>query len=148
MSEKVSKTSLPSEVDEISFLDFWRVLWSRRYVIGGLCILAVLVALIISFSRPKSFEATTSLLPAREAGFRPDFWRLRDEFPGTDVLIAMLTSRVMVDEVVKNHNLIAHYQFSTIDEARHTLQSRTTMYCSETTLIFGNFNVSSPYIAK
>ncbi len=127
MSDNVPKSSLPSEVDEISFLDLWRVLWNRRYVICGLCIIVVLVAMVFTINRPKHFEATTSLLPARESGFRPDFWRLRTESPGTEVLMAMLKSRVMVDEVVKQYNLIERYQVSTIDEANHVLKSRTTI---------------------
>ena len=49
--------------DEVNLLDYWRVIWKRRWLIGGLCSTAVLTAMVISLLMPKIYESTATLLP-------------------------------------------------------------------------------------
>src|SRR5437867_5933063 len=57
--------SLPE--DEVNLLDYWRVVWKRRRLIGGLFVSAVLTALVVSLLMPKIYESTATLLPSLES---------------------------------------------------------------------------------
>ena len=53
--------------DEVNLLDYWRVMWKRRWLIGGLFSAAVLTAMVVSFQMPKIYESMVTLLPSLES---------------------------------------------------------------------------------
>src|SRR5438034_1733202 len=53
--------------DEVNLVDYWRVVWKRRRLIGGLFVSAVLTALVVSLLMPKIYESTATLLPSLES---------------------------------------------------------------------------------
>ena len=61
----LSNQTLPSQ-NEVNFLDYCRVAWKRRWVIGGICSLAGTAALISSLLLPKIYVSTATLLPQLE----------------------------------------------------------------------------------
>ncbi len=127
----------------MNLLDYWRVIWKRRWLIGGLCVAAVLTAMVVSLQMPKIYESTATLLPqfgseqggglgALLALSRPGEASQSFGFslPGipatsTDIFVAMLKSRTMADEVIKELNLMEVYKAKTMGGVRNALEGAT-----------------------
>ena len=54
--------------DELNLLDYCRVVWKRRGLIGALCIGSVLISAVYSLWAPKIYRATAKILPPTEIG--------------------------------------------------------------------------------
>ncbi len=132
--------------DEINLLDYWRVIWKRRWLIGGLFVSAVLAAMIVSLLQPKIYESTATLLPSLESGQGGGLRSfiaatgvmqgLSIALPGTpatptDLFVAMLESRIMAEEVIRKLDLKKRYNSKTMGSARATLNGRTTIKVSK-----------------
>src|SRR5437867_12477701 len=65
MDAMTQQTQIPE--DEVNLVDYWRVVWKRRRLIGGLFVSAVLTALVVSLLMPKLYESTATLLPSLES---------------------------------------------------------------------------------
>src|SRR5207249_9984555 len=111
--------NLPSDSapgDEVNLLDYWRVGWKRRRLIGGLFVSALLTALVVSLLMPKIYESTATLLPSLESkdggglgallaasGAGGTAQSLGISLPGApatpnDIFVAMLKSRIMAED--------------------------------------------------
>ncbi len=140
--------------DEVNLLDYWRVLWKRRWVIVGLCVSAVSAALVVSLLLPKIYESTATLLPSLDSkdggglgallsaagGAAGAAQTLGINLPGTpatptDVFVAMLKSRIMADEVIKKFDLMQLYEAKTMDDARKALEGDTKITVSKEKVI-------------
>ena len=139
--------------EEVNLLDYWRVIWKRRTVIMGLCVAAVLVALAISLQLPKIYESTASLLPQLDSkegaglgallaatGAGGAAQGLGISLPGMpatpmDLFVAMLKSRVMADDVIKQFDLKTIYQAKTMQDARKALEENTKITVSKEKVI-------------
>jgi tyrosine-protein kinase Etk/Wzc len=151
--------------DEIPLLDYWRVIWKRRTLVGGLCFVVVLAAFVISFYMPKIYESTATLLPQLEineggglgallaaTGAGSAAERLGISLPGapatpTDIFLGMLKSRTMADEVIKKFNLKEYYEAKTIEDARNALGNNTTILLSKEKVIKITVQAKSPQLA-
>lgn len=140
--------------DEVNLLDYWRVIWGRRWLIGGLFVAAVLTAMVISFQMPKIYESTATLFPSLESkdggglgallssagGAAGAAQSLGISLPGTpatptDIFVAMLKSRIMADEVIKKFNLVDFYETKSMDDARKALEGATKITLSKEKII-------------
>ncbi len=131
--------------DEVNFLEYWRVIWKRRWLIGGLFMAAVLTALVVSLLMPKIYESTATLLPSLDSkeggglgallaasGAAGTAQSLGISLPGTpatptDLFVAMLKSRILADAVIQRFDLRRYYEVKTMQEARKALEGDTTI---------------------
>lgn len=164
----MNATTLQTQVpqDEVNLLDYWRVLWRRRRLIGGLCVSAVLAALVVSLLLPKIYESTATLLPALDSkdgsglgallsaagGAAGAAQSLGMSLPGTpatptDLFVAMLKSRIMADEVIKRFNLVDLYKAKTMDDARKALKADTKITVSKEKVITITVEAKDPQLA-
>jgi uncharacterized protein involved in exopolysaccharide biosynthesis len=138
-----SGPSLSGSDDEVNLLDYWRVIWKRRWLIGGVSLAAVLSAMVVSFQMPKIYESTATLLPQIDSkeggglgallaasGAGGAAQSLGISLPGApatpmDIFAAMLKSRVMADEVIKRFDLMTVYEAQAMEDARKALAGNT-----------------------
>ncbi|WP_455377947.1 Wzz/FepE/Etk N-terminal domain-containing protein, partial [Petrachloros mirabilis] len=117
--------------DEVTLFDYWQVIYKRKTAIITFCTVMVGATLVASLMMTKIFESTASLLPQLESntGFGlgallassaagSAAQSLGISLPGapatpTDIFIAMLKSRIMADEVIRQFNLMEHYEKKT-----------------------------------
>jgi len=57
--------SMPEE-DEIDLLEYWRIIWKRKWLIIGLSLLAALIALGVSLKMPNIYKAEVLLSPVSD----------------------------------------------------------------------------------
>src|SRR3989338_2299605 len=58
----------PADDNGISLLDYWRVLWKYKWLIGVLCVSSVTAALVVSLLSPNIYESETTILTPKEVG--------------------------------------------------------------------------------
>jgi len=141
--------------DEVNLLDYWRVIWKRRWLIGGLCVAAVLTAMVVSLQMPKIYESTSTLLPqfdSKEGGGLGALLAASGaqsfgiSLPGmpatpTDIFVAMLKSRTMADDVIKQYKLMEQYEAETMQDAREALEDQSDIKVTKEKVI--NITVES-----
>jgi uncharacterized protein involved in exopolysaccharide biosynthesis len=155
----------PLADDEVDLLEYWQVIWGRRWLIGGLVFASSLTALVISLLMPKIYESTATLLPALEtkeggglgallaatsAGGAAQ--SLGISLPGapatpTDLFVAMLKSRVMADEVIRRFHLMERYQTKTMQDARKALESHVSITVTKEKVIKITVEDTDPQVA-
>lgn len=146
-----SPTPFPD--DEVNLLDYWRVIWKRRWLIGWLFAASILAASVVSLLLPKIFESTATLLPSLDSkdggglgallaasGAGGAAQSLGISLPGapatpTDLFVAMLKSRIMADEVITQFDLLAVYEAKTMQDARKALEGHTKISVSKEKVI-------------
>ncbi len=154
--------------DEVSLLDYWRVIWKRRWMIGGLCVAFVVVAMAVSLSMPKIYESTVTLLPQLDskeggglgallaatgagaaAGAAQSLGISLPSMPATptDLFAAMLKSRIMADAVIEKFDLKDHYEAKTMQDARKALEGDTKITVSKEKVIKITVEAKSPQLA-
>lgn len=152
--------------EEINLLDYWRVIWKRRWMIGGVWLSAVLAALVVSLLLPKVYRSTATLLPSLDSkdgaglgallsaagGAAGAAQTLGISLPGapatpTDVFVAMLKSRIMADDVIKQFDLMRLYEAKTMDDARKALEDDTTIKVSKEKVITIVVEAKDPKLA-
>jgi len=152
--------------EEINLLDYWRVIWKRRWMIGGVWLSAVLAALVVSLLLPKVYRSTATLLPSLDSkdgaglgallsaagGAAGAAQTLGISLPGapatpTDVFVAMLKSRIMADDVIKQFDLMRLYEAKTMDDARKALEDDTTIKVSKEKVIMIVVEAKDPKLA-
>jgi capsular polysaccharide biosynthesis protein len=114
---------LPDE-NATSLLDYWRVIWARRNLIGAICAISMLVSFVYSLFLPKIYRTTASILPPTEIGIgggsqislnlggggvggfsiglpeSKGLFSLTPSTPTRDTFVAILKSRSMREEVI------------------------------------------------
>jgi len=148
--------------DEVNLVDYWRVVWKRRRLIGGLFVSAVLTALVVSLLMPKIYESTATLLPSLDSKEGGGLGALLSaggaaqglgiSLPGTpatptDIFVAMLKSRIMADEVIKRFNLMDLYEAKTMQETRKALEGDTRITVAKEKVIKITVEAKSPPLA-
>ena len=163
MDATTQQSQSPDE--EINLLDCWRIIWKRRWLIGGLCVVSVLTAMVLSVLMPKIYASSTTLLPTLDskeggglggllaaAGGGGAAQSLGISLPGapatpTDVFMAMLKSRIMVDEVIRQFDLQTVYQAKTMQDGRKALEENTKIAVSKEKLITITVEAELPQLA-
>jgi len=154
----------PVPDDEVNLLDYWLVIWKRRWLIGGLFSAAVLTALTVTLQMPKIYESTASLLPSldsKDGGGLSSLLAasgggaaqsLGISLPGapatsTDIFVAMLKSRIMADAVIKQFGLMELYEAKTMQDAREALEGITKITVSKEKVIKFTVEDKNPQLA-
>lgn len=150
---------------EPTLLDYWQVLYSRKVAIISFCSLAVVATLFWSLTLPKTYESTATLLPQLEsdnglglgslltAGASGNAAQnLGISLPGapatpTDVFLAMLKSRIMADDIVKQFNLMERYETLTKQDARRALEGATSIVVTKEKVIRITVEDKDPQLA-
>ena len=155
------------EEREPTLLDYWQVVYARRMRIITFCTVVVAVTLVVSFMLPKIYESTATLLPQLESntGLGLGLGSLLSSsvagtaaqtlgisLPGApatpmDVFLAMLKSRIMADEVVKQFNLIERYEKTTMQDARKALESAISIVVTKEKVIKVTVEEKDPKMA-
>jgi uncharacterized protein involved in exopolysaccharide biosynthesis len=151
--------------DEVNLLDYWRVIWKRRRLIGGLFGAVVVTALVVSLLLPKIYESTATLLPSLESKESGGLGALLAataaggaaqslgiSLPGapatpTDIFVAMLKSRIMADEVIKRFNLKDLYEKKTMQDTRKALEGDTKITVAKEKVIKITVEAKTPQLA-
>lgn len=154
-----------SSDDEVNLLDYWRVVWKRRWLISGISVAAVLIAMVVSFQMPKIYESTTTLLPSLDSkdggglgsllaatGGGGAAQGLGISMPGapvtpTDLFMAMLKSRIMADEVIRQLDLQTVYEAKTMQDVRNALGGNTKITVSKEKVIKIIVEAKTPQLA-
>src|SRR5437879_13452298 len=161
-----------SEEDEVNLLDYWRVIRKQRRMLIRLFCSAILLAMVVSLLLPKVYESTASILPQIDSkegmgvgsllalsgsggagGAGALAQGLGITLPGmpatpTDILVAMLKSRIMADAVIKQFDLMKLYNDKTMQDARKDLESDTTIKVSKEKVIKVTVEAKSPQLAS
>lgn len=69
MTEGQQHQSISAD-DEINLMDCWRVICSHKRLIGAICAAVALLTLLYSFSLPKLYKSTATILPVQGEGGR------------------------------------------------------------------------------
>src|SRR3989442_13295213 len=161
------------EEDEVTLLDYWRVVWKRRRMITFLFCSAILLAMVVSLLLPKVYESTASILPQIDSkeglgglgsllalsgsggagGAGALAQGLGITLPGmpatpTDIFVAMLKSRIMADAVIRQFDFMKLYKDKTMQDARKDLESDTTIKVSKEQVIKVTAEAKSPQLAS
>lgn len=155
--------------DEINYLDYWRVIWKRRWLLGGLFMVSVLTAMIVTLRMPPIYESNVTLLPALDSkdggglsglfaasgtpsGFGGAAQSLGISLPGisatsVDIFVAMLKSRIMADAVIQQFGLMELYEAKTMQDARQALEGITKITISKEKIIKITVEDKNPQLA-
>ncbi|OGF50353.1 MAG: hypothetical protein A2231_02345 [Candidatus Firestonebacteria bacterium RIFOXYA2_FULL_40_8] len=146
-------SEISNETKEPTLLDYWNIIYKYKTFIISVTTIACILTLIISLLMPKIYTATTVVLPPEaEKGGKLSFLgssflssSLPDLMGGdanTNMVLAMLKSKRMAEDVVNKFNLIEIYKVKTIGTAIASLQKNTNILLTKEKAI--TLNVDSP----
>ena len=131
-------------------------------MIGGLVVVTVLIAMVVSFRMPKIYESTATLLPSldsKDGGGLGNLLAASGAAPGlgislpgapatpTDLFMALLKSRIMADEVIRQFGLQMVYEAKTMEDARTHLETNTKVTLSKDKTIKIVVEAEAPQLA-
>ena len=157
MSVFTSQSSLP----DVTLLDYWRVVWKRRRLIGGLLVGLVLLVMVMSLLAPKIYEASASILPpvAEPSGGGMGAAAallggqgMSISLPGmpatpVDLFVAMLKSKTMAEGLVQRFTLMQVYQSKAEEDAVRALEGSTRITTSKEKVIKVTVEAQDPQLA-
>ena len=153
MISQRSRANWSPQTDEVTLFDYWQVISKRKWGIIALCAVMTMGTLVVSFLLPKIYESTATLLPQLESnngvGLGALFasgaassaaQSLGISLPGspatpTDIFTAMLKSRIMADDIIRQFNLMEHYETKTMHDARGSLEGATRIVVTKEKVI-------------
>ena len=129
-TQQMNQTNPSSSIqeDEVNLLDYWRVIRKHHLLVGGLFFVSVALALAVSLLMPNIYESTATLLPPAQPDNSSGLSALLGASPvggaaqglgitlpgmpatSTDLFVAMLSSRVMLDAVIARFDLKTLYE--------------------------------------
>jgi uncharacterized protein involved in exopolysaccharide biosynthesis len=148
--------------DEINLLDYWRVLWKRKWMIVGLVFVVVFwVGYYSYFVMPKIFESKVSILGPRDssgggAGLAAALAAsgagqlLGGLMPGggnSQVFLAILKSRTMALDLVDRFKLKEYYKAKFTEGAIRGVQGATNISVSKEGVISVKVEDKDPKLA-
>jgi len=151
----------PYDDDEITLLDYWRVLWGNRWLIGILSTISVLAALILGLISPKIYQSTVTILIPKESeagGFlsslagggiaqRITGISLPSLTPNRDLFTSILKSRTLALKLVAQFNLKDYYKTLHLEDAIRALKGATKISVSREGLIAIKVEDTGPKMA-
>jgi uncharacterized protein involved in exopolysaccharide biosynthesis len=151
--------------DEATLLDYWQVIHRKKRVIVAFCTVMVLTTLAVSLLLPKIYESTATLLPQLESntglglgallgsnGAGTAAQSLGISLPGapatpTDIFTAILKSRIMADDLIREFHLMDRYEKKTMQDTRLTLENATRIVVSKEKVIKITVEDKDPQLA-
>ncbi len=135
---------MENEKEEINLYDYWLVIKKNFWFILSLFTVTVVITMLISFSMPKIYRATASILSPIETGRLSgletlisvaEIKGLPSQVSSSDVFLSILKSRTMADAVIDRFNLQELYARETRQETRKRLAAMTEIGVSREKLI-------------
>ena len=166
MISQRSRANWSPQTDEVTLFDYWQVISKRKWGIIALCAVMTMGTLVVSFLLPKIYESTATLLPQLESnngvGLGALFasgaassaaQSLGISLPGspatpTDIFTAMLKSRIMADDIIRQFNLMEHYETKTMHDARGSLEGATRIVVTKEKVIKVAVEDKDPQLAS
>jgi tyrosine-protein kinase Etk/Wzc len=130
--------------EEINLYDYWLVIKKNLWFIIILFTLTVLTTMAVSFSMPKIYRATASVLSPLETGRISGLETLisatglkgiPSQASTSDVFLSILKSRSMADKVIDTFSLQEIYKSETREDTRNRLTAMTKINISREKLI-------------
>ncbi len=149
------------EEDEINLLDYWRVIWKYKWLIGGLCAASVSAALIFSLLSPKIYESKVTIITPKEGGGSSLLSALGavglgqqiagisipSLTPNRDTVVSILKSRTIAHSLVEQFKLKDYYKVLHVEDAIQSLQGTTKVSVSKEGVIEIKVEDSNPQMA-
>jgi len=149
--------------DEVTLLDYWRVLMKRGRLIVGLTFISVIAAGFLSyFVMTKIYQSTASVLAPKESGGTTANVAaalvasgagqlLGGLLPSTgtnrDTFVAILKSRTVAQDIVERFKLKDYYEKNFIEDAVKALQEATAIKMSKEGVISVTVEDNDPKLA-
>lgn len=157
----MSAVSSQSIAADVTLLDYWRVVWKRRRLIGGLFAGLVLLVMVLSLLATKIYEASTSILPPvaepsgggmGTAAALLGAQGMSISLPGmpatpVDLFVAMLKSRTLAEGLVQRFNLMQVYKSKNEEDAVRVLEGSTRITTSKEKVIRVTVESQDPQLA-
>ena len=135
--------------DEINLLDYWRVVWRYKWLVGVLCVSSVTAALVVSLLSPSIYESKTTILTPKEvggsgllsalgiAGIGQQIGgiSLPSLTPNRDLIISLLKSRTLAKHLLEELKLMDYYKAGRVDDAIDSLLGATKVSVSKEGII-------------
>lgn len=135
--------------DDISVVDILIVLAKHKKMIGTVTIAAAVLSIAVSLILPNGYKGTTKVLPPQQT--QSSAAALLSQLGGiagaavaagapglknpNDLYIGMLKSRTVADHLISRFNLMKVYETDSLERARKTLESNTTITSGKDGLI-------------
>jgi tyrosine-protein kinase Etk/Wzc len=161
MDDTRSRRRLDDE--EVTLLEYWRVVRKHLRLIVLLCVIAVLATMGYSLWLPKVYESTATLLTPDERGGRGlglatalAASGIVQSFPGLsipsmtpqrDIFVGILRSRTMAQDVVERFHLQQRYEAKYLGDAIGRLLKATTVALSKEGIISVKVEDTDPQLA-
>jgi len=127
--------------DDVNLLDYWRVIWTWRWMILGLCVATMLTSLVLAKMSPKIYLAVATMMPPSQStmgglsSLADDRSQLVQSLVGTPaqaetMVLALLKSRSMSEKIVAHFDL-SLFHAETIQGAAGRLQGMTKIEQNE-----------------
>jgi len=145
-TENIGCPSTRQDVDdEMNLVDYFRVVAKHRRMIFWICTIAVITTAIVSLILPKSYAATTSVVPPVDvlqkgvgmagglgAVKSPMLEKMMDITSIGDMYVGILQSRSVADALIERFDLAAVYKIKNgVSAVRKILQNRTSFEVTE-----------------
>ena len=163
-----NQASQPTQTEEgVTLFDYWEVISRRKKAILAFCSVMILTTLVVSLLLPKIYESTATLLPQLESntGLGLGLGALLSSsaagsaaqslgisLPGapatpTDIFTAMLKSRIMADDIIREFQLKDRYEKKTMQETRLKLEDSTRIVVTKEKVIKVTVEDKDPQVA-
>jgi len=148
--------------EEVTVLDYARVIWRYKWLVIGVWVVTVAGTWVWTINAPKIYEATTTVMSPREGGGAGLLLGglaasgLAQQLPGVvvpsltpnrDMLISLLKSRTMGEEIIRRFGLQERYQDRYFDQALKHLEGLTNVFVSKEGVISIRVQDTSPQLA-
>ena len=148
--------------EEVTLLDYARVIWRYKWLVIGVWVVTVAGTWVWTINAPKIYEATTTVMSPREGGGAGLLLGglaasgLAQQLPGVvvpsltpnrDMLISLLKSRTMGEEIIRRFGLQERYQDRYFDQALKHLEGLTNVFVSKEGVISIRVQDTSPQLA-
>ena len=146
MTDSQAKSQQPGSAklavdDEIDLLDYLRVIWRYRWMILILCLVAMSVTGVVSFLKPRQYQAAVTVVPPLDilqkesagglgAMSNPLIRQMMNTTTDTisKMYVEILESREVADAIIDRFHLMNVYEkVEYRDDARQQLQRNTTI---------------------
>src|SRR5439155_13894625 len=148
--------------EDVTLLDYAKVIWRYKWLVIGVWVVTVAGTWVWTINAPKIYEATTTVMSPREGGGAGLLLGglaasgLAQQLPGVvvpsltpnrDMLISLLKSRTMGEEIIRRFGLQERYQDRYFDQALKHLEGLTNVFVSKEGVISIRVQDTSPQLA-
>jgi tyrosine-protein kinase Etk/Wzc len=106
--------------DEVNLLDCWRAIWGHRKLIGAICAAIVLLTALYSFSLPKIYKSTATILPIQRGRASTadsnvaSLLGITTTSDQQNTILNILNSRLIREKITDQFNLRGYYTYNPV----------------------------------